>query len=161
MWATLGQDWGSCRENSKAETQFWEILKLGSEWQREAEMQNEAMGSPNFPNSYSQGSKNFCILQAPVTGPGPLSKLQSRRLYEKWSWVPQWNLSSACICFFTTIWSSFSPFSIALRKKKKTHKPISITDFKKQDTVKAIRNDSWCSHELKDAYSLEEKLWQT
>ena len=119
MWATLGQDWGSCRENSKAETQFWEILKLGSEWQREAEMQNEAMGSPNFPNSYSQGSKNFCILQAPVTGPGPLSKLQSRRLYEKWSWVPQWNLSSACICFFTTIWSSFSPFSIALRKKKK------------------------------------------
>ena len=104
-------------------------------------------GQSQLPKQPPQGSKNWCTLQATVAGPGPLSKLQSRRLYEKWSWVHQWNLSSACICFFTTIWSSISPFILhslkrKKEKKKNPHKATSITDFKKQDTVKTIRNDS-------------------
>lgn len=108
-------------------------------------MQNEAMGSPSFPNSYPRGVRIGALCRQLSQDQALCQNCRAEDCMRNEAESTSGICHLLVFAFLPPYGLPFLPsFSIPLRgeKKKNPHKETSITDFKKQDTVKTIRNDS-------------------
>ena len=110
-------------------------------------MQNEAMGSPSFPNSHPRGVRIGALCRQLSQDQALCQNCRAEDCMRNEAESTSGICHLLVFAFLPPYGLPFLPsFSILLsgkkKKKKNPHKATSITDFKKQDTVKTIRNDS-------------------